>query len=299
MTRRFKILVAASLVTAVFSAQSQRASSGDKQRRLICQPIATACQPLAHQAAGSLTTCCQPAATTIPSATIQLVAHTQPAPRQLTPQPDSLEINTTTATTICAMYMWANWGNYQSYYAINCTTQSPSNMNGNNLGPLPGDCNNPGGACITIGSNIIPTAASANGNQQAHSAVTQKGIKLSRKLKAGQEPSNKPNPQATNSRALLERTRIGQPIYVKFPRVPGSSDSVLVELQRFSVKGLGAADEELKGTFAVGQEIDTVPAGQTAKDIRRNEISVVGDHVARLQIKNVTYEIVTATKLVP
>ncbi len=300
MPRRFQMLVVASFVVTVFTAHSHRAWSGEKHRRTICcQPIAT-CQPLASQTAGSVSTCCQPAAATIASASspIELCAHTQPAPRRLTPQPDSLEINPTSATTYCAMWMWADWGSYKSYYAIDCTTNAPLSIDGN-LAPLPGDCNDPGGpACVTVGSSIVPTASGTSGPQRPGS-FAQKGIKLARKHKAGEEPINQANPQATNPRALTERTRIGQPIFVKFPRVSGSSDFVVVELQRFSVKGTGANGQQLAGTFAVGMEIDQAPAGKPVKELSRNQVTVSDDHVARLEIGNTSYGIVTASKLRP
>ena len=302
MPRRFQMLFVASLVATVFIVHSHRAWSGDKHRRTICcQPIAT-CQPTTCQTAGPVPTCCQPAAATISSSStsspIELCAHTQPAPRRLVPQPDSLEIHQTTATTTCAMYMWCNWGTYQSYYAINCATNAPCNLNGNNLAPLPGDCNNPGGSCITFGSAVVPTASGASVSQRP-GTLTQKGIKLARKHKAGDEPINQANPQTTKPRELKERTRIGQAIFVKFPRVPGSSDFVVAELQRYSVKGIGAAGQELAGTFAVGLEIDQAPAGKTVKELSRDQVTIADDHVARVEIGNAVYEIVTASKLTP
>lgn len=299
MPRRFQMLVVASLAVAALTVHSHRAWSGEKHRRTICcHPIAT-CQPIGSQNAGSIPTCCQPSAAKIASASspIDLCAHTQPAPRRLTPQPDSLEINPTAATTYCAMWMWADWGPYKSYYAINCTTNAPLSIDGN-LSPLPGDCSNPGGACITFGSSVVPTASGANGSQRPGS-FAQKGVKLTRKHKAGEEPINQANPQATSPRTMTERTRIGQPIFVKFPRVPGSSDFVVVELQRFSVKGIGANGQELTGTFAVGLEIDQAPAGKAVKELGRDQVTVSDDHVARLEIGKVSYGIVTASKLTP
>ncbi len=195
------------------------------------------------------------------------------------------------------MWMWADWGSFKSYYAINCTTNAPLSMDGN-LSPLPGDCNNLGGACSTFGSTVVPTASGASGSQRP-TTYAQTGIKLARKHKAGEEPINCANPQAKNPRALTERTRIGQPIFVKFPRVPGSSDFVLVELQRFSVRGTGTTGQELTGTFAVGMEIDQAPAGKTVKELSRDQVTVSDDHVARLEIGNVSYGIVTASKLTP
>ena len=302
MPRRFQMLFVASLVATVFNVHSHRAWSGDKHRRTICcQPIAT-CQPMTSQTAGSVPTCCQPAAATISSSPtsspIELCAHTQPAPRRLVPQPDSLEIHQTAATTFCAMYVWFDWGTYKSYYAINCATSAPSNMNGNGLAPLPGNCNDPGGSCITIGSAVVPTASGVSVSQRPGS-VTQKGIKLARKYKSGEEPINQANPQATKPHELKERTRIGQAIFVKFPRVPGSSDFVVAELQRYSVKGIGAAGQELAGTFAVGLEIDQAPAGKTVKLLSRDQVTIADDHVARVEIGNAIYEIVTASKLTP
>ncbi|MBC7818855.1 MAG: hypothetical protein IAG10_18345 [Planctomycetaceae bacterium] len=300
MPRRFQMLFVASLVATAFTVHSHRAWSGEKHRRTICcQPIAT-CQPIASQTAGTTPTCCQPVAATIfsSSSPIELCAHTQPAPRRLTPQPDTLDINPTVATTYCAIYMVADYGTYQVYYGINCTTHSPVSMSGNNLGPLPGNCNNPGGACITFGSSVIPTASGASGLQRP-GTFTQKGIKLARKHKAGEEPSNQANPQATKPRELKERTRIGQPIFVKFPRVPGSSDFVVAELQRFSVKGIGAAGKELSGAITVGLEIDQAPAGKTVKELSRDQVTIADDHVARVEIGNATYEIITASNLTP
>lgn len=299
MPRRFGILVAASLAAAVSVAPSQRAFSGQKHCRVVCQPVAT-CQPTACQTTGPVPTCCQPAAATIASTSspIELCAHTQPAPRRLTPQPDALNINPTLSTTICAIYMWADWGSYQSYYAINCSTRDPQNLNGNNLAPLPGNCDNPNGACVNTGSSVTPTASGASSTLRS-GAFSQKGIKLTRKGNAGSEPINPASPQKTGTHALKERKQIGQPIYVKFARVPGSSEFVIVELKRFFVKGVGAAGQEHAGTFAVGLEIDQVPAGKTVKELSRNHVLVLDDHVARLEIGNVNYDVVAASKLTP
>ncbi len=303
MPRRFQLLIAASFAVAALTIHSHHAWSGEKHRRTIrCTPAVT-CQPTACQTAGPVPTCCLPAAATISSSSasatppIELIAHTQPAPRRLTPQPDSLEINPTDATTYCAMWAWADWGSYQSYYAINCSTNAPLSIDGN-LGPLPGDCANPGGACITFGSSFVPTASGARGSKVTGS-YSQKGVKLARKHKAGEEPINRANPQTTSPRTLKERTRIGQPIFVKFPRLPGSSDFVVVELQQFSVKGIGPAGQELAGTFAVGVEIDQAPAGKAVKELSRDQVKISDDHAARLEIGNVSYGIVTATKLKP
>jgi len=212
------------------------------------------------------------------------------------PQPDWLEIDQTAATTVCAWYMWFDWGSYQSYYGVTFGTNTPCNINGNNLGPLPGNCANPGGACITFGSSVVPTAAGANSSQRP-GTLTQKGVKLTRKLKAGTEPINQANPQTTKPRELKERTLIGQPIFVRFSRAPGSTDFVVAELRRYSVKGIGAAGQVLAGTFAVGHEIDQAPAGNAVKELSRDQVTIADDHVARVEIGNSAYEIVTATKL--
>jgi hypothetical protein len=142
----------------------------------------------------------------------------------------------------------------------------------------------------------VPTAAGANSSQRP-GTLTQKGVKLTRKLKAGTEPINQANPQTTKPRELKERTLIGQPIFVRFSRAPGSTDFVVAELRRYSVKGIGAAGQVLAGTFAVGHEIDQAPAGNAVKELSRDQVTIADDHVARVEIGNSAYEIVTATKL--
>src|SRR5262245_19323627 len=115
MTRRFSTLMTASLVATLCAAQSNYVLSREQQRHVICfQPIPTTCPSVVSEAAGPAPTCCQPAAATISasSSPIELCAHTQPAPRRLTPEPDALEINPTFATTYCAIYMYLDHGTY-------------------------------------------------------------------------------------------------------------------------------------------------------------------------------------------
>lgn len=227
------------------------------------------------------------------------MAYTRPAaPRRLAPQPDALDIGRTTAETACALYLAANYGSYQLYYGVRCPSLSPVGIYGNDLGPLPGDCNAPNGACVSYGFSVVPTAFQGGAAANSSSFI-QKGIHLAQKRKAGQEPSNAVNALATGAHQLKQRTRVGQPTYIKFPLSSGADGFVVAELQRYFVKGTGKSGEEHSGTFAVGTEIDGVPAGQTVKEIDRQKIEILADHVARLTIGNTTYDIVTATKLVP
>lgn len=295
-----KVTLPASFAVAAALSTMPLAMSGEKTGcRVICQPLATTCQPAVASATPTAPTCCQPLPTTVTaSPSVELTAYARPAqPRRIEPQPDTLETSPTVAVTYCAIYLYVDYGSYQSYYGINCSTRQPLLMNGVNL-PIPGDCNNPNGACITVGSNVTPTAANTS-RVHGYNSFSQKGLKLPKPLKAGQEPRNSPNPQASKPGELKERTRIGQPIYVKFPRVAGANDYVIAELQRFAVKGIGPANREFSATLTAGHEVDAVPAGAVAKVIPRNQITVVDDHVARLEIGNAVYEIVTATKLVP
>jgi hypothetical protein len=209
-----------------------------------------------------------------------------------------LEIHPTVATTFCAELLIYDYGPFKTYYAKNCATGMPATINGNNLAPLPGDCAMPNGACVTVGSSVIPTAFEANGSERSGS-FTVKGTKLEKKLKAGVEPINQPNPQATKPGELKERRAIGQPIFARFRPVAGSSESVLVELKRYFVKGIGQGGRERSVTIAVGVEIDQAPAEKAVRELGREQILVTDDHAARIEIGNVTYNIVTASKLTP
>ena len=292
---------AAVLISSVVLATSHSAKSGEKRGRTIStcsQPAPVACAISTSQPAAPTQTCCQPAIASV-QPRIELVAYTRPAsPRRLTPQPDALDIRRTTTATACAAYMVGEFGGIQMYYGTRCSDNQPIVIYANNLAPLPGLCENPNGACITSGSAVIPTAfnkkTSANGG-----SVIQNSARLNQKRKAGEEPRNPVDAQAIGPHALKERTRVGQPIYIKFAQPEGVSGFVVVELQRYFVKGTGKASQELSGTIAVGLEVDAAPVEKAAKEIDRQQIQVVADHVALLEIGDVTYDIVTATKLVP
>lgn len=293
--------VAAALISTAVLTASPPAKSGEKRCRTILacnQSVPVACTSSASQPAAPTQTCCQPAVASV-QPQIELVAYTRPAvPRRLAPQPDALDISRTTADTACAIYLVSNYGSYSFYYGIRCSDQSSVPIYGSGLGPLPGNCNNPNGACVSYGSSVVPTAflgiAPTN-----NGSLIQSGVCLTQKRKAGQEPSNPVNALAAGAHQLKERTRVGQPTYIKFPVSGGANEFVVAELQRYFVKGTGKSGEEHSGTFAVGTEIDAVPTDKTAKEIDRQKIEILADHVARLTIGNVTYDIVTATKLVP
>ena len=294
-------IVTAVLVSSVVLTTSNSANSGEKRFRTIStcsQPIPVACVASTSQPAAPTQTCCQPATASV-QPRIELVAYTRPAsPRRLTPQPDALDIRRTTANTACAQFLAGDFGGIQVYYGLRCSDNYPIPIFANNLNPLPGDCANPNGACVTSGSSVVPTAFNKKSSTNGGSVI-QKSVQLNQKRKAGDEPRNSADAQATGAHQLKERTRVGQPIYIKFARPEGASGFVVVELQRYSVKGTGKASQELTGSFALGLEIDAAPAGKTAKEIDRQQIQVVADHVAQFEIGDVTYDIVTATKLVP
>ncbi len=293
------IFTTAALMSAVVLATSVSAKSGEKR----CQAISTCSQPApvigattTSQPGAPTQTCCQPAAASV-QPKIELVAYTRPSsPRRLTPQPDALEINPTVAQTTCAQFIVYQYPTYDIYYAKRCSDNTPTLMFGNNLAPLPGDCANPNGACVTIGSGVVPTAFES-GSSSIQGSVFQTAIRLKQKLTAGAEPNNKANPLATEPHQLKEQKRVGQPIYVSFAGASGASDRVVVELRRFSVKGTDKSGQELSGTFAMGTEIDVAPAGAKVKEIDQQQVHVVSDNVAQLKISGVIYDIVTATKL--
>ena len=291
--------VATALVSTVVLTTTHSANSREKRCRVITtcnQPTTATSTPIANQSVMPVQTCCQPTVASV-QPKIELIAYARPAsPRRLTPQPDALEINQTSTEMYCAQFMSAGYGTYQVYYGLRCSDQYPTPIYGSDLGPLPGDCGNPNGACVSSGASVIPIAFN-NKSSSSNSSVIQKDVHLTQKLRAGQERPNRADAQATGAHKLKERTRIGEPTYIKFAGSAG--ESVVVELQKYFVKGTGKSSKELSGTFAIGTEVDAVPAGVKAKEMDRQQIQVVADHVARLTIGNVTYDIVTASKLVP
>lgn len=288
------------LISSVVLATSHSANSGEKR----CQKISTnsrsvtvACESTATRPDAPAQTCCQPATASV-QPTIELVAYARPAsPRRLSPKPDALEINRTASSTSCALFKMGDFGTFSLYYGVQCPDYNPVAIYGNGLGPLPGSCFNPNGACVTIGSAVV----SAGGNEKSStsSSMFQKTVHLAAKLKAGQEPNHPVDALATGAHTLKERTRVGQPTYIKFAQPNGESGFVIVELQRYFVKGTGQKSEELSGTFAIGVEIDSAPESKPAKEIERKHIHVLADHIGRLTIGDVTYDVVTATKLTP
>ena len=289
------------LISSVALATSNSANSGEKRCPKIStssQLVPVACETSASQPAVVAQTCCQPATASV-QPKIELVAYARPAsPRRLSPQPDSLEINRTTSSTVCARYKFSDFGTFTIYYGVQCPEYAGIAIYGSGLNPLPGECNAPNGACITINTSVIQ-AASNDGSSSAGGSVFQKTVHLAAKRKAGQEPNNPVDAQATGAHALKERTRTGQPTYIKFAQPGEGAGSVVVELQRYFVKGTGQKSEELSGTFAVGVEVDSAPESKVTKEIDRKQIKVLADHVAQLTIGDVTYDIVTATKLTP
>ena len=289
--------VATALVSTVALTTTHSANSGEKRCRVIStcnQPTTATSTPIANQSVMPVQTCCQPTAASV-QPKIELIAYARPAsPRRLTPQPDALEINQTSADMACAQFIAMDYGTYQVYYGLLCSDQSPVPIYGSDLGPLPGDCGNPNGACVIFNASIIPTAFN-NKSSSSNSSMIQKGVQLTHKLKVGQECPNRADALATGAHKLKERTRVGEPTYIKFAGSAG--ESVTVELQKYFVKGTGKSSQELSGTFAIGIEVDAAPVGVKVKEVDRQQIQVVADHVARLTIGNVTYDIVTASKL--
>lgn len=290
--------VAVPLISAVVLTTSPSANSGEKRCRTILncnQPVPATCTGSASQSVTPIETCCQPIAASV-QPQIELVAYTRPAsPRRLTPQPDALDIRRTTTDLYCAQFMAWDYGSYQVYYGLRCSDNYPAPIYGYGLGPLPGDCGSPNGACLTgSGSSIVPTAIN-----KSSSGVFQKSVQLGRKRKTGEEPRNQVNGQATGAHQLIERTIVGQPIYIQFDSANGTSGPIVVELQRVFVKGTGKSAQALSGTFALGTEINAPPAGEVAKEFGRQQVQVIDDHIARVEIGNVIYDIVTATKLTP
>ena len=293
------ILITAALTLAMVSSTSVSAKPREKRCQTIstCRlPMPVTVTPSTSQAGTPTQTCCQPATASV-QPRIELITYTRPsAPQRLIPQPDALEINPTAAQTTCAQFMIHDFGTFKSYYGLRCTDNNPTIFYGNGLAPLPGSCANPNGACVTIGSSVVQ-AAFESGPSSAEGRVFQTAIRLKQKLKAGAEPNNKANPLATKPHQLKERTRIGKPIYVSFARDSESSERVVVELQRYSVKGNGISGQELTGTFAMGTEIDVAPARAAVKEMDLSQVHVISDNVAQIKLSGVTYDIVTATKL--
>ena len=296
-----QFFIASVLAPLTVLASSHPATSGERACRNIqacAQPTSVATNAVAGcQLITPVQTCCQPVATSV-QPKIELIAYARPAaPRRLAPQPDALEVNRTTSGIACAQYLAFDYGSLQLYYGVNCSNNSPTVIYGQNLGPLPGSCSNPNGACVTSGSAVVPTAF--NKKTSSSQSVIQKSVRLAQKRKAGDEPNNSVDAQGVGAHKLKERTRVGQPIYVRLMQLGGGAEGVLVELQQYFVKGTGKASEELSGTFALGVEIDATPTGKAAKEINPQQIQIVADHVAQLTVGDVTYDIVTATKLVP
>lgn len=294
--------LASAFIAAVTVVASISATAGEKRCRIqpVCQqPAPTQCVASSGQSTAAPQTCCQPQAASI-QPQIELIKYERPAtPRRLSPQPDALKIGQASAETRCAIYMAFDYGAYELYYGVRCPTNQPVPIYGIDLGPLPGNCSNPNGACISYGMSVIPTTFSRDGSADQSSGVFQKGVHLSRKLKAGQEPNNPVNAQATGSHQLKERTRVGSPTFVRFQSPGRSGDFVVAELQRYFVKGTGKANEELSATFAVGVEIDTAPEGKSVKSLTPAAVQIIDDYVARVTIGETSYDVVTATKLVP
>lgn len=298
MIRISKLVMSLTVGAIIVVSGSQAAKSGDKRCRPICsQATPVTCQPISCQTPGLVQTCCQPAAASI-QGDIQLTAHAQPAtPRKLVPTPDALNLQPTVQIVYCAMYMWADWGTFKSYYAVNCSTGQPVNIDGN-LNPVPGNCQNPDGGCVILGSNVAPTKF-ANGSILPTTGNAQSGIRLKAKRKAGEGPINKivPNPQSTH--VATAREKVGRPIYVSFQPAIDKADEILVELQQYKVAGIGKGGAELTAIFSVGFEVESAPAGSTVSKLAGNQVTIKDSHVAQIKLGNATYDVVTASKLIP
>lgn len=294
--------LASAFIAAVTVVASISATAGEKRCRIqpVCQqPAPTQCVASSGQSTAAPQTCCQPQAASI-QPQIELIKYERPAtPRRLSPQPDALKIGQASTNIRCAIYLAFDYGAYELYYGVQCPTNQPVAIFGSDLGPLPGNCANPNGACVSGGASVIPTASARDGGADQGSSAFQKGVHLSRKLKAGHEPSNPVNPLATGPHQLKERTRVGQPTFVRFQSPNRSGDFVVAELQRYFVKGTGKANEELSATFAVGVEIDAAPEGKSVKSLTPAAIQIIDDYVARVTVGEASYDVVTATKLVP
>ena len=272
-------LMATALVSAVALSTTNWARSGEKRSRVIpaCgQPTTVSCTPITSQPSAPTQTCCQPTVASVQPKT-ELVAYARPAAsRRLAPQPDQLDIGNTTQNQIIACAQFESWAfpNFYMYIAVRCQDTMPVMLvSTEQLSPVPDDCGNPGGGCQIIYGTFSSTANDKTSSNIAN--VIKKGTHLSHKFKAGMEPSNRVDAQATGPYKLKERTRVGEPTYIKFSGPAG--ESIVAELQKCSVKGTGKASRELSGTFAIGFEVDAAPVGVKAKAIDPKQIQVVDD----------------------
>lgn len=197
----------------------------------------------------------------------------------------------------CAQFLAGQYGGTEVYYGLRCSDNYPVAIYANNLVPLPGACESPNGACVSLGSNVVPTAFGNIASRHLGSVI-QNGVRLTHKRDAGREPINSPNSQANGAHQLKERLRIGEPFYARFTLKTGS-EPVVVEIQKYFVRGTGKSSQELAGTLTIGTEIKAVPTGKRVIEIGREDVHVVDDHIARLTIRDARYDIVTATRLVP
>lgn len=198
---------------------------------------------------------------------------------------ESAKVQKTTATTVCALYEYMNWGTYKSYYGMECAMGMPLSIDGNitingdcsDLDPLPANC---------FAINMAFRKKST-GNGHGHKPGTGPITKI---------PKEKRNQKGASGNKVKVRYITNKPIFVKFSV---NAKTVHCRLWILEVTQKTPGNPVVPSLFAVGQEVEEFsPVGmEVISELQPKQVKVVGDFVVQLQYGPVTLQAVTETKL--
>ena len=205
---------------------------------------------------------------------------------------------TDTATTtinecICAVWQYASYMGFNSYYALDyypdCSTYTITTMDGNfTIGANCPAC--PASSCLLI----IHNASNTPGRH------FKPGTKLDEKLKWDQQLALKSGQGKFKTASGAERTfefetreLVDAKMLVSFTHA-NTQYFAKLHTVRVEAQELGGAKESKVSEFAIGQEIEAPPAGQKIRDVS-SQVTVLDTNVATIKIGNANYQVVTMT----
>ena len=208
-------------------------------------------------------------------------------------QPNAIGAKPLTATCACALYSMAGFTGYAYYYGVICATQQPVGIAGAFVAPF--GCPSPAPPCRT--NNCIDWTTNRFSGSSSGNHGHQNTAKLIRKS-AHNEPlrlfpnASSPAPER-DTKKTTELLRGNDRTLVKFI-IGGTAFYAKLHLLQFEERAMANQPWELRGQFAIGQEINEPPAG-LSPTLLTTGVNKVGDNVVELKIGSLTYQVVTFT----
>lgn len=237
-----------------------------RHQRWACQPQPACCQPMGTAVVPN---CCE--------------------------QPNALGAKPLTATCACAVYSMAGFTGYAYYYGVICANQQPAGIAGAFTAPF--GCPSPAPPCRT--NNCIDWTTARFSGSKSGNHGHQVTAHLNRKLDHNEALTLFPNAGSPaperNTKKTTELLRGNDRTLVRFD-IGQTRFYAKLHLLQFEERAMPSQPWELRGQFAIGQEINEPPTG-FSPTLLTTGVEKVGSNVVELQIGSLTYQVVTFTSV--